>query len=168
MQMTVSRKMGVALGRAMVLALGLFAAPAFAVEPGHAAYAAYAGGTAGVALDTPGTLNATSPAELMFKYKAADGTPGEIAVPYAKIRSFELRNDTVHRLGVLPTIAAGLVAARMRRDTVTITYADPSDAVQLAVFQMARRDQTIMQGILRARAPQTCVATQYSPCGREQ
>jgi len=143
------------------MALLLLALPASAAEPGRAAYA---GGTAKVALDTAGTLDATSPAELVFTYKESNGTPGEIGIAYAKIRSFEPRQDVVRHLGFLPAVGAGLVAARQRRYTVTISYVDSSDAVQVAIFQMAERDQLALKGILRARAPQSCLVTQYNAC----
>jgi phosphatidylglycerophosphate synthase len=146
---------------AAVVALCMLAAPAFALEPGQAAYA---GGTAKIALDTPGTLDATSPAELVFTYKEPNGTPGEIRVAYAKIRSFEPRQDVVRHLGFLPALGAGLVAARQRRHTITISYVDSSDAIQVAIFQVAERDQLVLKGILRARSPQSCMVMPYNAC----
>jgi CDP-diacylglycerol--glycerol-3-phosphate 3-phosphatidyltransferase len=144
-----------------VLALLLLTGPAFAMEPGHAAYA---GGTAKIALNTPGTLDATSPVELIFKYSGSNGTPGEARIAYAKIRSIEPRQDVVRHLGFLPAVAVGLVAARQRRYTVTISYTDSTDAMQVAIFQMAPRDQRIVQGILHARAPQSCMVMPYGGC----
>ena len=149
----------VAIGGLLALAIGTSAAPAFAIEPGQAAHA---GGTAGIALDTPGTLDTISPTQLIFRYKAPGGAPGEVAIPYEKIRTFELRNDVVRHLGFLPALGAGLVAARQRRYTVAISYADSADIKQVAILQMAERDQRTMEGILRARAPQSCLVTQYS------
>ena len=132
------------------LMLCLLTAPLFALEPGQAAYA---GGTAKVALDTPGTLDVTSPTELTFQYKEPNGTSAEILIPYAAIRSFEPRQDVVRHLGFLPALGVGLVAARQRRYTVTISYADSSNAMQVAIIEVARSDQTAIQSILRARAP---------------
>jgi CDP-diacylglycerol--glycerol-3-phosphate 3-phosphatidyltransferase len=140
------------------LTLCLLASPALAMEPGHAAYA---GGSAGIALDTPGTLDTTSATELVFLYKVP-GRMGEIAIAYAKIRTFEARNDVVRHLGFLPALGAGLVAARQRRYTLTISYADASDAMQAAILQVSERDQHALQAILRARAPKSCMVTQYS------
>ena len=152
-------KGSVAIGGLLALALGTSAAPAFAMEPGQAAYA---GGTAGIAIDTPGTLDTTSPAQLIFRYKAPAGASGEVAIPYEKIRTFELRDDVVRHLGFLPALGAGLVAARQRRYTIAITYADSGDIKQVAILQMVERDQRTMEGILRARAPQSCLVTQYN------
>jgi CDP-diacylglycerol--glycerol-3-phosphate 3-phosphatidyltransferase len=146
------------LAMAATLALCLLTAPAFAMEPGQAAFA---GGTAGIAQDTPGTLDTRSATELVFHYKASGGT-GEIAIPYARIRTFEARNDVVRHLGFLPALGAGLVAARQRRYTLAISYADTSDAMQVAILQVAERDQHALEAILRARAPKSCMVTQYS------
>jgi phosphatidylglycerophosphate synthase len=142
-----------------VMAMGLAARNAFAIEPDHAAYG---GGTAGIATDTPGKLDATSPTALLFQYKAATGVPAEIALPYAKIRSIESRHDVVRHLGFLPALSVGLVAARQRRYTLTITYSDSSDAVQVAIFQMDEREQTTLQLILKARSPQSCIVMEYA------
>ena len=136
--------------------------PALAIEPGQVA--TYTAGTAKVAADTPGTLDMTSGTDLVFRYKDANGAASEIAMPYAKIRSYEARTDVVRHLGFLPALAAGLVAARQRRYTLAISYADGSDAVQIAILQMTEREQTELKEILRARAPQSCLITEYSPC----
>jgi CDP-diacylglycerol--glycerol-3-phosphate 3-phosphatidyltransferase len=152
-------KGSVAIAGLLVVAMGWWAAaPALAMEPGQAAYA---GGTAGIAQDTPGTLDTTSATELVFQSKAP-GRTGEIAIPYAKIRTFEARNDVVRHLGFLPTLGAGLVAARQRRYTLAISYADASNAMQVAILQVAERDQHALEAILRARAPKSCMVTQYS------
>jgi hypothetical protein len=70
----------------------------------------------------------------------------------------------VRHLGFLPALAAGLVASRQRRYTLAISYADGSDAVQIAILQMTEREQTELKEILRARAQQSCLITEYSPC----
>ena len=138
------------------------ARPAHAIEPGKEA--AYVAGTVKIAADTPGILDAASGTDLIFRYKEAGGAPAEVAIPYAKVRSFEPRNDVVRHLGFLPALAAGLVAARQRRFTLAISYADASDVAQVAILQMTEREQTELEEILRARAPQSCLVTQYSPC----
>jgi len=155
----VARTTAVAVSGVAVLALCVLTVPALALEPGQAAYA---GGTAKIALDTPGTLDTTSPTELVFRYTEANGTPGEIAIAYAKIRNFEPRNDVVRHLGFLPALGAGLVAARQRRYTLAISYTDASDAMQVAILQVAERDQQALETTLRARAPKSCMVTQYS------
>lgn len=143
------------------LALCVLVAPAFALEPGQAAYE---GGTATITLDTPGTLDTTSSTDLVFKYKEASGAPGEVRIAYAKIRSFEPRQDVVRHLGFLPAVGVGLVAARQRRYTLTISYTDASDTVQVAIIEVAQREQLAVESILRARAPQSCVVMPYGSC----
>lgn len=142
-----------------LFALSLAARPAFAIEPGHAAYS---GGTAGVATDTSGTLDTTSPAMLIFRYNQPNGSPGQIAIDYTKIRSIESRHDVVRHLGFLPALTVGLVAARQRHYTLSITYADSADVMQVAIFEVAQREQTTLQRIVKARAPQSCTVTEFS------
>jgi hypothetical protein len=146
---------------ALMLALCVPTSRAFAAKPGEALYA---NGTSQIALDTLGTLDTTSPAQLIFRYKGPSGTPAEIPIAYTRIRSFEPRRDVVRHLGFLPALAAGLVAARQRTYTLTISYADSSDVAQVATFQLAERDQRAVEEILRALAPQSCMVTPYNPC----
>ncbi len=150
---------GLSVGLCLLCAM---VGPAYAIEPGQEV--TYAGGTAKVAADTVGILDTTSGVDLVFRYKEPGGASAELAMPYAKIRSFEPRNDVVRHLGFLPALAAALVAARQRRHTVAISYADASDTVQLAILQMTEREQTELKEILRARAPQSCLATEYGAC----
>jgi hypothetical protein len=137
----------------------LVALPAFAAAP--AMDATYSGGTAQIAADTPGTLDATSPVSLLFRSKA-----GEVSIPYAKIRSYEPRRDVVHHLGVLPAVAVGLVAARMRSYTTAISYGDDAGGMQVVVVETTERDQRQLQTILHARAASACLVKDFVPgCG---
>ncbi len=152
----------VAMGCAITVAMCLLGAvPAFAIEPGQVAYV---GGTAAVASNTIGTLDTMSPTTLIFEYKGPNGTPGQIDIKYESIRSFEYRNDVRHHLGVLPAIAVGLLAARQRTYTFSISYADSSEAVQVAIFDVAKRDQPAILQVLRARDPHICRPRAYV-CG---
>ena len=152
----------VVMGCALAVALCLLGAmPAFGTEPGQIAYV---GGTDAVALDTIGALDTTSPTTLIFKYKGPNGTPGQIDIMYENIRSFEYRSDVRHHLEVLPPMAVGLLAARLRRYTFSISYADSSEAVQVAIFYVSKRDQPAIQQVLRARDPHICRLRAYA-CG---
>ncbi len=152
----------VAMGCAITVAMCLLGAiPAFAIEAGQVVYA---GGSAGISSDTIGTLDTTSPTTLIFKYIRPNGTPGQIDIKYENIRSFEYRNDVRHHLGVLPAIAVGLLAARQRTYTFSISYADSSEAVQVAIFDVAKRDQPAILQVLRARDPHICRPRAYA-CG---
>jgi len=153
-----ARRGSFAFGALLVLAAGSATArPAVAIEPGHAFYA---GGTAGIAEDTAGSVEDTSATDLIFRYKTAAGTAG-LAIPYATIRTFELRNDVVRHLGFLPALGAGLVTARQRRYTLAIGYTDVSGAAQVAILQVAERDQHALEAILRTRSPKACMLTEY-------
>lgn len=145
-----------AAATALLCAAGLAAArPALAVEPGHAAYV---GGTTGVAQDTEGTLDTTSTTALIFRYNGANGLPGEIPIDYDAMRNFDATDEVTHHLGVLPAIGVGMVAHRQRRYLLTITYTDGSNAVQVAIFEVARKDQPTLAAIIVARSPNACRA----------
>jgi hypothetical protein len=142
-----------AAARAMLVCAmsGAIAAPAFAVERGQVAYE---GGTAAAARETVGSFDLTSPATLVFAFRRADGSAGQIAIDYAKIRSYEYRDEVAHHLGVLPAIGVALLTHRERRYTFTIVYGDGTDAAQVAIFEVAKADVAAIQAVLRARDPQ--------------
>jgi phosphatidylglycerophosphate synthase len=145
---------------ASMLALCLLAAPAYALGPGQAIYA---GGTAAIATDTAGSLDTTSPAALQFQYKRSGGATGRLGIEYTKIYGIEPSQQAVHPLGLLPWIAVSLVAHQQTRYLVTLRYADADGTAQLAVFQVSRRDQPILVGIVNARSSHSCGARTY-PC----
>jgi hypothetical protein len=130
---------------------GAMAAPAFAFERGQVAYE---GGTTPAARDTVGSFDLTSPATLVYAFHRADGSTGQIAIDYAKIRSYDYRDEVAHHLGVLPAIGVALLTHRERRYTFTITYGDSADAAQVAIFEVAKADVPAFQAVLRARDPQ--------------
>ena len=155
----------VAMGCVVVVAMCLLGAmPAFAIGSGQVDYV---GGPAAVASDTIKALDTASPTTLVFKYKGANATAGQIDIKYENIRSFEYRNDVRHQLGVLPAIAVGLLAARQRTYTFSINYEDSSAAVQVAIFDVAKRDQPAILQLLRARDPQISRPRAYF-CGSLQ
>jgi phosphatidylglycerophosphate synthase len=151
------------LGAAVLAVCLMVAVPAHALDRGQVVYE---GGTAKLAMDSMGSLDTGSPTDLIYRYKEANSAQGEIDIPYAKIRSVEARNDVVRHLGFLPALGAGLVAARQRRHTLTISYADATGTMQVATFELDAQDQLSMQQILRVRAPQSrsCTVTSYSTC----
>jgi len=143
-----------------LLALGLIAAPAHAIEPGHAAYW---GGTAAVARDTIGSFDTTSATSLRFQYKKADGSAGQVEMEYDKVFGIEPSQETKHPLGVLPFIAVSLLAHPQQRYLVTIRYSDAEGTAQIAEFELPRRDQQIVVAIVNARSPRNCGVRNY-PC----
>jgi CDP-diacylglycerol--glycerol-3-phosphate 3-phosphatidyltransferase len=137
-----------AIADATVLALCLLAAPAFAMQPGQAAYA---GGTAKIALDTRGALDTSSPTALEFAYKRAGGVAAKVEMPYAQIASIEPTQETAHPLGILPMIAVALVMHQPQRYLVTIHYVDADNVAQIAVFAVAKQDQRVLVAVVNAR-----------------
>jgi CDP-diacylglycerol--glycerol-3-phosphate 3-phosphatidyltransferase len=103
------------LGTTLVLAL-MSTIPAHPLEPNEAVYI---GGSAAVTPDTVGTLDTTSPAALIFRFKKPDGTPGEISTTYASITNVQPSNEVTHHLGVAPAIAVGLLAASVCRENIS-------------------------------------------------
>jgi phosphatidylglycerophosphate synthase len=136
-----------------VLLLLAMATPALALDAGQVAYD---GGTAGVTQGAAGSFDLASGTTLVFKFHQADGSAAQIAIDYAKIRSYEYQDEVTHHLGVLPAIAVGLVTHRERRYTFAISYADSSDAVQVAIFEVAKADASAFKAVLHARASQLC------------
>jgi CDP-diacylglycerol--glycerol-3-phosphate 3-phosphatidyltransferase len=138
----------------------LMAVPAFAVGPGQAEYS---GGTVAMARDTVGSFDTTSPTALRFDYKKAGGAAGQVEIEYAKVYGIEPSNGAVHPLGLLPWVAVSLVAHPQRRYLVTVRYADADGTAQIAVFEVARRDQPVIVAIVNARSSHSCGARTY-PC----
>ena len=148
-----TKKTVVTMG-ALALLVGLpMAVPAFAVEAGQVAYT---GGSAGIARDTLGVLDTTSPTTLVFKFKAADGKPGQIGIDYKNIHYFSYHDEAAHQMGVLPLIFISLVKPRERKHIFSIGYEDSAGSTQVAIFEVAKRDQREFMEILRARDPQIC------------
>jgi hypothetical protein len=144
----------------VVVALVAMAAPAYAVQPGQVAYE---GGTAAVAKDTVGSFELTSGTALVFQFHRADGSAGQVSVDYAKIRSCEYRDEVAHHLGLLPAIGVGLVTHRERRYTFTIAYSDSANAAQVAIFEVAKADETSFHAVLRARNGSACLVVRTTP-----
>jgi phosphatidylglycerophosphate synthase len=138
-----TRKMVVTVG-VVVLVLGLpLSTLAFAVE-------------AGIARGTLGVLYTTSPTTLVFKFKAPDGKPGQIDIAYKNIHYFSYHDDVAHQMGILPLIFVSLVKPRERKHIFTMGYEDSNGSTQVAIFEVAKRDQREFMEILRARDPQIC------------
>jgi hypothetical protein len=127
--------------------------PAAAVEDGQVMYV---GGTvAALKEGALGRLNTTSKTALEFE--SAGST---LAIPYAKIDSFEYSQKVARHLGVLPAIAVGLVKKRQRRHFFQINYRDDNSVSQVAIFEVAKRMPPSLLAILQTRAPQGCMPRQ--------
>jgi len=110
----------------------------------------YAGGTvASVKAGAAGSLDLSSGTTLRF-----NSLGGSLEVPYAAIRSYHASSEVAVHLGVAPTIAVGLVAARKRNHFVRITYQDSNHVTQVAVFQVPNTMLRYLMPALESRAPQ--------------
>ncbi len=128
----------------LLLALAL---PGAAVEGDQVMYF---GGTApGLANGTVGRLDTTSEASLTFEYAGNN----KLAIPYGAVESYQYSRDVAHHLGVLPTIAVGLLKTREHRHFFRISYRDPNSVSQVAVFEVPKRMPRTLQAVLDARAP---------------
>ena len=89
-----------------------------------------------------------------------------MAIPYAKVDSFEYTNQIARHLGVLPAIAVGLVKKRQRRHFFQISYHDENNLSQVVVFEVSKQMPQALLAVLQIRSPQACkprVVTKSTP-----
>jgi hypothetical protein len=129
--------------------------PALAVEDGQVMYV---GGTApGVTAGCIGRLNTTFDTELIFE---CAGT--RLSIPYAAIQSFDYSTEVRRHLGVLPAVAIGLLKMRHHQHFFRISYRNPENTAQAAIFEVPKHMPRILQAVLETRAPRLC--RPYVPC----
>lgn len=131
------------------LALCLLAGPAFAVQPGHAVYS---GGSSGLARNTAGVLDTASPTALEFGYRKADGTAGTVEMKYSQITSVEPTSEQAHRWGILPMMGIVMLMQPTERHLLTVHYSDEAGVPQIAIFEVAKRDQQVLVGLVNVRS----------------
>lgn len=130
---------------------------AVAVDVGEVAYV---GGTVpAVKEGTVGRLNTALETALEFEYSA-----GKVSIPFAKIDSFEYTEKRARHLGVLATIAVGLVKHLQRRHFFRISYHDEDNTPQVAVFEVPKQMPQTLLAVLQTRAPQGCKPVK---CGKK-
>jgi len=133
----------------------IFSLSAFAVEEGQVMYV---GGTApGMAPGVIGRLDTTSETALIFEYWG-----NKLVIPYNAIESFKYSKEVTRHLGVMPAIAIGLMKMRRHSHFFRISYRDPNNVAQAAVFEVPKHMPRTMQAVLETRAPRTCKP--YLPC----
>jgi hypothetical protein len=133
---------------------------ALAVEDGEVVYI---GGTvAALKAGTLGNLDTTSPTALTLEYSG-----NKLAIPFARIDSFEYSQRLARHLGVLPTIAVGLVKQRQRKHFMRISYHDEANTSQVAVFEVPKQAPRTLLAVLQVRAPQGCRSQPYPKCGQQ-
>ena len=153
---------------AMIVAVAMAASavPAFALDGQEVEY--LRGSVNAVKEGTIGRLDSSSAADLVFHSDA-----GQFAIPYAAISSFKYHSENKFRLGVLATIAVGLLKAREKRYMVTITWKDPAAAEpEVATVESSRSAADGLIELLRARASQGCKVAKTGEidpaCGKDQ
>lgn len=125
----------------------LLSLSASALENGHAKYV---GGTLpGVIVGVVGRLDTTSDTALIFEHAG-----NKLEIPYASIESYKYSKEVARHLGVLPTIAVGLLKVRQHRHFFRISYRIPgAAAAQVVIFEVPKQMPRTLEAILQTRAP---------------
>ena len=153
-----------------LIAVGLCVVVLAAGAPARAADGAdvtYTGGTApGIREGAPGTPDTTAVKELKFHSGAA-----ELSVPYEQMTRVEYREENRYKLGVAGTVIVGILKAREKVHTVTITWADDKDTTNVATLEMSREKATGLLDVLKAKThavPTVCEAKFNKTCAKTQ
>ena len=121
---------------------------------------AYVGGTVPALKEgTLGRLDTSLETALNFEYSG-----GTVSIPLAGIDSFEYTRQRARQLGVLPTIAIGLVKHLQFRHFFRIAYHGEDNTPQVAVFEVPKQMPRSLLAILQTRAPQGCKPVR---CGKK-
>jgi hypothetical protein len=119
----------------------------------------YVGGTiASVKSGAIGKFNLTGADALAF-----ESGGGHLAIPYARIESYEYASRRAHRAGAIPTaVVLALLKHKHYQHYVTIAFKDEQGVAQLAVFEVAKDIPTVILPVLKARAPSAAPRAQWS------
>ena len=133
-----------------LIAAGMCAAMLVAGVGAHAAEGAdvtYLGGTtAGIKEGSAGKLDMTVANELKFHTGAV-----ELGVPYEQMTRVEYREQNRFRLGVAGSILVGMLKAREKVHTVTITWADDKETAHVATLEMPQERARALLDVLKAK-----------------
>lgn len=140
-----------------LLLLALFATPALTAQTIPALYDNGSSPTLPAA--TTGTLDLTSPTDLIFR----STTGATLSIPYHSILAFNYRVESTHHLGVIPAILVALVNSRMHRHLFTLNYTDAANAKQVAVFDVPKNEPRVLLPLLRLRTS-ACAPKSFN-CG---
>jgi hypothetical protein len=106
-----------------------------------------------------GVLENTEAAGLRFQ-----GDGNSFLIPYARIRSYQYREETKYRMGILPMIALGLVKARSKVHSVTISWQGDRGVPEVVRLEMSRHTAEELMAILRVRAERACQPSWAKSC----
>jgi hypothetical protein len=125
----------------------------------------YVGGTApGIREGAAGKLDTSAVKELKFQAGAE-----ELSVPYEQMTRVEYREENRFKLGVAGTIVVGILKAREKVHTVTITWKDDKGTPNVATLEMTRERATSLLDVLKARShavPTVCEAKFNRTCAQ--
>lgn len=76
-----------------------------------------------------------------------------VTIPWKDITDWQCYRQNTHRLGVLPTIAAGLVAARQHTHYFSLTWNDGDHHTQAILIQVPPQFPRTIHVVLEAHAP---------------
>lgn len=141
-----------------LLLIGMFSNwTAYAIETGDVEYVN--GTVKGLQDGTMGSLDTSGKEALEFR-----AASGKFSIPYDEITRVTGREENRFRLGVLATIAVGLLKARSKRHFVTIEW-DPSDGpANVVTLDASKEKASGLLTVLRARAPRGCPARPGQNC----
>ena len=118
----------------------------------------YLGGTLDNSkVGSQGQLDLSAPGSITY----ATGK-SHFTIPYEQIVSYQYNEEVSHRLGVLPSIAVGLLKHRQHRHVFTIVYLNDQLTKQVAVFEVPKQAAESVKAVLDAKGIHTCV--QYAAC----
>jgi len=109
----------------------------------------YSGGT--LSAPAPGaqvSLDLSSPDALVLHTQTAT-----VRIPWSAITQWGCFRQNQHRLGVLPAIAAGLVAARIHDHYFNLAWTDADGHTQAILLQVPRELPKTIHVVLEAHAP---------------
>jgi len=114
----------------------------------------YVNGTVkGLAEGTTGVLDTTSEKTVDFRAESIQFT-----IPYAEIINVKCREENRFRLGVLATVAVGLLKARSKRHLVTVEWQPADGPPGVVTFDASKDKARGLALVLRARAPHACAS----------
>ena len=148
---------GIALAVALALAGGSLQAGALEGQQ-----AVYESGTVKTPVEgSLGHFDKSGPTALEFVTDT-----GKMAIPYAAIVTYNLREENRFHLGVLPSIAVSLVKKRAKRRMVVLTWKEAEGPAQVAAFEVTRATGEGLMEVLEARAVKGCKGVPGSACSR--
>ena len=113
----------------------------------------------GMAEGTTGILDMSSEKSLDFRAGSI-----QFSIPYAEITTVKCREENRFRLGVLATVAVGLLKARSKRHLVTVEWQPADGPPGVVTFDASKDKARGLASVLRARAPHACASAAPELC----